>query len=29
MMSEEHRSTIRVEQRLEIEFSSNSPPIHA
>ncbi len=29
MTSEEHRSSIRVEQRLEVEFSSNCPPIRA
>lgn len=29
MSREERRSSIRVEQRLEIEFSSDCPPIHA
>ena len=29
MSGDEQRSSIRVEQRLEIEFSSNCPPIHA
>ena len=29
MSSEESRASIRVDQRLEIEFSSNCPPIRA
>ena len=29
MASEEHRSSIRVEKRLAIEYSSNCPPIQA